>query len=44
MIRWHKEERKVDVMLRQPADGSQWCIIKLIEHSRVCKRCEKFKV
>jgi hypothetical protein len=33
MIRWHKEERKVDVMLRQTTDGSQWCGVKLIEHS-----------
>jgi hypothetical protein len=24
LIRWHKEERKQDRMLRQPADGSQW--------------------
>jgi hypothetical protein len=23
-IRWHKEERKLDGMLRHPADGSQW--------------------
>ena len=23
-IRWHKEERKQDGMLRHPADGSQW--------------------
>ena len=24
MMRWHKEERKEDGMLRHPADGSQW--------------------
>ncbi|WVZ81326.1 hypothetical protein U9M48_028716 [Paspalum notatum var. saurae] len=24
VIRWHKEERKQDNMLRHPADGSQW--------------------
>ena len=24
MMRWHKEERKRDGMLRHPADGSQW--------------------
>jgi hypothetical protein len=24
MMWWHKEECKVDVMLRHPADGSQW--------------------
>ncbi|WVZ51489.1 hypothetical protein U9M48_002633 [Paspalum notatum var. saurae] len=24
IIRWHKEERKKDDMLRHPADGSQW--------------------
>ena len=24
MMRWHKEERKKDSMLRHPADGSQW--------------------
>ncbi|XP_035820340.1 uncharacterized protein [Zea mays] len=24
MMRWHKEERKVDGMLRHPANGSQW--------------------
>ena len=23
-MRWHKEERKQDSMLRHPADGSQW--------------------
>ena len=23
-LRWHKEDRKVDNMLRHPADGSQW--------------------
>ena len=23
-MRWHKEERKKDSMLRHPADGSQW--------------------
>jgi hypothetical protein len=25
MLRWHKEERKVDAMLRHLADGLQWC-------------------
>ena len=29
LLRWHKEDRKKDVMLRHPADGSQW--IKLTE-------------
>ena len=24
LLRWHKEERKSDGMLRHPADGSQW--------------------
>jgi hypothetical protein len=24
LMRWHKEERKIDHMLRHPADGSQW--------------------
>ena len=24
LMRWHKEERKQDSMLRHPADGSQW--------------------
>ena len=24
MMRWHKEEHKLDQMLRHPADGSQW--------------------
>ena len=24
LLRWHKEDRKVDNMLRYPADGSQW--------------------
>ena len=24
MMRWYKEDRKVDNMLRHPADGSQW--------------------
>jgi hypothetical protein len=24
LMRWHKEERKQDMMLRHPADGSQW--------------------
>ena len=24
LMRWHKEERKKDQMLRHPADGSQW--------------------
>jgi hypothetical protein len=24
LMRWHKEERKQDTMLRHPADGSQW--------------------
>ena len=24
LLRWHKEDRKEDDMLRQPADGSQW--------------------
>ena len=24
LMRWHKEERKQDNMLRHPADGSQW--------------------
>jgi Transposase family tnp2/Domain of unknown function (DUF4218)/Transposase-associated domain/Domain of unknown function (DUF4216) len=24
LVRWHKEERKQDQMLRHPADGSQW--------------------
>src|ERR1041385_6367486 len=24
LLRWHKEDRKNDVMLRHPADGSQW--------------------
>jgi hypothetical protein len=24
VLRWHKEDRKVDNMLRHPADGSQW--------------------
>ena len=24
LMRWHKEERKHDNMLRHPADGSQW--------------------
>jgi hypothetical protein len=23
-LRWHKEDRKNDAMLRHPADGSQW--------------------
>ena len=23
-MRWHKEERKQDSLLRHPADGSQW--------------------
>ena len=24
LLRWHKEDRKVDDMLRHPADGYQW--------------------
>ena len=24
LLRWHKEDRKKDLMLRHPADGSQW--------------------
>jgi hypothetical protein len=24
LLRWHKEDRKIDNMLRHPADGSQW--------------------
>ena len=24
LLRWHKEDRKVDNMLRHPTDGSQW--------------------
>ena len=24
LLRWHKEERKKDMMMRHPADGSQW--------------------
>jgi hypothetical protein len=24
LLRWHKEDRKVDNMLRHPVDGSQW--------------------
>jgi len=24
LLRWHKEDRKVDNMFRHPADGSQW--------------------
>ena len=24
LLRWHKEDHKVDNMLRHPADGSQW--------------------
>ena len=24
LLRWHKEDRKKDAMLRVPADGSQW--------------------
>ena len=24
LLRWHKEDGKKDVMLRHPADGSQW--------------------
>ena len=24
LMRWHKEDRKVDEMLRHPADGAQW--------------------
>ena len=24
LMRWHKEERKQDNMVRHPADGSQW--------------------
>ena len=24
LMRWHKEERKQDLMIRHPADGSQW--------------------
>jgi hypothetical protein len=24
LLRWHKEDRKKDAMLRHPADGSQW--------------------
>jgi hypothetical protein len=24
LLRWHKKDRKVDSMLRHPADGSQW--------------------
>jgi hypothetical protein len=24
LLQWHKEDRKVDNMLRHPADGSQW--------------------
>jgi hypothetical protein len=24
LLRWHKEDRKTDEMLRHPADGSQW--------------------
>jgi hypothetical protein len=27
LLRWHKEDHKVDNMLRQPADGSQWRVI-----------------
>jgi len=24
LLRWHKEDRKIDNMMRHPADGSQW--------------------
>jgi hypothetical protein len=24
LLQWHKEDRKSDMMLRHPADGSQW--------------------
>jgi hypothetical protein len=27
LLQWHKEDRKVDDMLRHPADGSQWRVI-----------------
>ena len=27
LLQWHKEDRKVDDMLRRPADGSQWSTI-----------------
>jgi len=27
LLRWHKEDRKVDNMLRHPADGVQWTAI-----------------
>ena len=28
LLRWHKEDRKKDEMLRHPADGKQWRKIK----------------
>ena len=28
LLRWHKEDRKVDNMLKHPADGSQWRAIE----------------
>jgi hypothetical protein len=39
MLRWHKEERKVDAMLRHLADGLQWCkvdrtFLEFIEDAR----------
>jgi hypothetical protein len=39
LLRWHKEDRKVDDMLRHPTDGSQWRSIdteflKLAENAR----------
>jgi hypothetical protein len=40
LLRWHKEDRKVDNMLRHPADGSQWRSIDR-EFLKVCKRHKK---
>jgi len=34
LMRWHKEERKQDAMLRHPADGSQW--------RKIDKTCKDF--
>ena len=36
LLRWHKEDRKKDTMLRHPADGSQW---RKIERERVPGLC-----
>ena len=32
LMRWHKEERKQDSILRHPADGSQWIKIDRTYH------------